>query len=62
MDLKPADLDVRILSTDVALITFHLSDSALFGRRTVVFKKSPIGWKIVHIHASNFPLPADSSR
>lgn len=62
MELKPADLNVRLLSSDVALVTFHLPDQAVLGRRTVVLKKFSSGWKIVHIHASNFALSPPTNR
>ncbi|GAC1630668.1 MAG: hypothetical protein NVS9B14_01560 [Candidatus Acidiferrum sp.] len=62
MDLKPADLSILLLSPDVALVTFHLPDSAVFGRRTVVLKKLSSHWKIVHIHASNFELSPPNDR
>jgi ketosteroid isomerase-like protein len=29
----------------------------MIGRRTLVFKREPEGWKIVHIHASNIAAP-----
>jgi hypothetical protein len=53
MSIKPLDLRVETLSEDVALVTFHLVDGNLVSRRTLVFKRSLEGWKIVHIHASN---------
>src|SRR5215467_11419939 len=53
MDLKPLDLRIESLSSDVKLVTFHLDDGNVVNRRTVVFKRETNGWKIVHIHASN---------
>jgi ketosteroid isomerase-like protein len=55
--LDPLDLRVEKLSEDVALVTFHLIDGSTVNRRTLVFKREPNGWKIVHIHASNITTP-----
>ena len=57
MSLHPLDLRVEKLSEDVVLVTFHLVDGSMIGRRTLVFKREPEGWKIVHIHASNIAAP-----
>jgi ketosteroid isomerase-like protein len=57
MNLHPLDLRVEKLSEDVALVTFHLVDASTVNRRTLVFKREPNGWKIVHIHASNVTAP-----
>jgi len=57
MNLDPLDLRVEQLSEDVALVTFHLVDGGTLNRRTLVFKREPNGWKIVHIHASNLTAP-----
>jgi ketosteroid isomerase-like protein len=57
MSLRPIDLRVEKLSEDVVLVTFHLFDGGTVGRRTLVFKREPDGWKIVHIHASNITGP-----
>ena len=57
MKLSPLDLRVEKLSADVALVTFHLVDGSTVNRRTLVFKRDPDGWKIVHIHASNITAP-----
>lgn len=57
MNLNPVDLRVEKLSEDVALVTFHLVDGSTLNRRTLVFKRNPDGWKIVHIHASNITPP-----
>lgn len=57
MNLHPLDLRVEKLSGEVVLITFHLVDRGTVSRRTLVFKREPDGWKIVHIHASNITAP-----
>jgi ketosteroid isomerase-like protein len=57
MSLHPLDLRVEKLSEDVVLVTFHLVDGSMIGRRTLVFKREAEGWKIVHIHASNIAAP-----
>jgi ketosteroid isomerase-like protein len=57
MHLDPQDLRVEKLSEEVALVTFHLVDGNTVSRRTLVFKRFPEGWKIVHLHASNLTAP-----
>lgn len=51
--LAPEDLDIRELSPDAALISFHLRNSERIARRSLVFKKVHGDWLIVHLHASN---------
>jgi ketosteroid isomerase-like protein len=53
MNLQPQELKIHMLSSDVALVTFHLEDANVLSRRTIVFRRDGAGWKIVHIHASN---------
>ena len=52
----PRDLVVAHVSDDVAVVTFHLGPDDRVGRRTFVWKHSPSGWKIVHLHASNLTV------
>ncbi|ABF42598.1 hypothetical protein Acid345_3597 [Candidatus Koribacter versatilis Ellin345] len=54
MQLQPKDLRIQYLDKDVALVTFHLDDGEVFGRRTMVWQRQAGEWRIVHIHASNF--------
>jgi ketosteroid isomerase-like protein len=53
MDLKPKDVRIQYLADDVALVTFHLEDGTVLGRRTMVWKREGQVWRIVHVHASN---------
>lgn len=53
MELKPQDLRIERLGEDVALVTFHLDDGEVLGRRTMIWKRDAGVWRIVHIHASN---------
>jgi ketosteroid isomerase-like protein len=53
MQLHPENLQITMLSPDVALATFHIFNKAEIDRRTIVFKRYGDAWKIVHIHASN---------
>ncbi len=53
MDLRPDDLRIEQISEDVGLVTFHLITNTSVSRRTLIFKKYPEGWKIVHLHASS---------
>ena len=57
MDLQPRDVRIDLLSNDVAISTFHLVNGNVVSRRTLVWKRFPDGWKIVHLHASNVTLP-----
>ena len=55
LDIQPRDVHVQSLG-DVAVVTFHFRrNPALLGRRTFVWRRTPSGWKIVHLHASNLP-------
>jgi ketosteroid isomerase-like protein len=50
-------VDVRVEAfDDVAVVTFHIRDEDLC-RRTLVLQRTPEGWRIEHLHASNAPLP-----
>jgi hypothetical protein len=57
MKLSPLDMRIDPLAENVSLVTFHLIDGAVLSRRTLIFRRYADGWKIVHIHASNLPLP-----
>jgi ketosteroid isomerase-like protein len=55
-NLQPRDLQVEMLG-DVAVATFHLEmNPEVLGRRTLVLTRTPDGWKIAHVHASNLPM------
>ena len=54
--IEPKSVKVQMLG-NVAIVTFHLEDPDLFGRRTVVFQKRDHRWLIVHLHASGTPYP-----
>ena len=57
MDIQPRELKIQMFG-DVAIATFHLDDRPGFlNRRTIVLKKTPAGWKIVHLHASEVGVP-----
>ncbi len=52
-------IEVRLLAPDIALVTgeFHLARTAAAGgdaagRYTLVLRKTPTGWKIIHDHTS----------
>jgi ketosteroid isomerase-like protein len=58
MEIQPRDLRVQMLSTGVAIVTFHLDDRPnVLNQRTIVWRRTKSGWKIVHIHASEVALP-----
>jgi ketosteroid isomerase-like protein len=54
--IEPKSVKIQMLG-NVAIVTFHLEDPDLFGRRTVVFQKREHRWLIVHLHASGTPYP-----
>lgn len=49
------DLLVQMASHDVAVVSFHLGAEETPARRSLVFRNSPTGWKVVHWHASSAP-------
>ena len=58
--LSFSNVDVRILASDLALVTgeFHLERTAAgggnsSGRYTLILRKRPSGWKIIHDHTSS---------
>ena len=58
--IRPKDLKTQMIGEDVAIVTFHLDDRpGMLNRRTIVFRKMPQGWKIVHLHASEVSLPSN---
>jgi uncharacterized protein (TIGR02246 family) len=57
--LEFSHVEVRTLAPDVALVTgeFHLERTAAgggnaAGRYTLILRKTPAGWKIIHDHTS----------
>lgn len=67
--ITPRDVHIQTFG-DLAIVTAHLSDlptapvrePTTFSRRTFVLR--PVGdrWLIVHLHASNYLLPATKNR
>jgi len=55
--LDAEDVHVQAFD-DVAVVTFHIRDEHL-NRRTLVLHRTPGGWRIEHLHASNAPLPSN---
>jgi ketosteroid isomerase-like protein len=57
-NLAPKDLRIDFPAPTVAVVTFHLgpSQNNSLGRRMFVVAKTPDGWKITHLHASNLSL------
>jgi ketosteroid isomerase-like protein len=53
--IAPRDLKVQMASTGVAVVSFHLGAEATPARRSVVFRRDPGGWKVMHWHASSPP-------
>jgi hypothetical protein len=60
MKIDPRDLRIDFPGSDVAVVTFHLGSSAsAIGRRMFVVARTPLGWKITHLHASSLSLSAE---
>ncbi|NIA54810.1 nuclear transport factor 2 family protein [Massilia sp. TW-1] len=51
--LPPERLAIVMLSENAALVTFELENKERIARRTLVVVRSPNGWLIKHLHASN---------
>jgi len=52
LHIEPSDVRIQSFG-NVAIVTFHLDDPGVFGRRSVVFENREGQWLIVHLHASN---------
>ena len=59
--IQPQDLLVQQYDT-FAVVTFHLGSDARRGRRSFVFRRTGSQWKIVHLHASDFPIGGSGPR
>ena len=57
--IQPQGLLVQQYDT-FAVVTFYLGSDARRGRRSFVFRRTGSQWKIVHLHASDFPTGAVS--
>lgn len=51
ISIEPKNMKIQMLN-EVAIVTFELNDTGMFGRRTLVLKKENDNWLIVHLHAS----------
>jgi ketosteroid isomerase-like protein len=54
LNINPHDVAIQLL-TDAAVVSFRLEGGMFGGRRTLVLRKDPDGWKIIHGHASVRP-------
>jgi ketosteroid isomerase-like protein len=52
MHLVARDVLVQPLG-EVAVVTFDVGSGPVASRRTLVVRRTPSGWRIVHLHASN---------
>jgi uncharacterized protein (TIGR02246 family) len=60
--LAPEDLSIQLMPGGTAVVSFHLRNEERIARRTFVLTKTNGKWLIVHLHASNVPIAAKSSR
>jgi ketosteroid isomerase-like protein len=51
--LDPEDLHILRLGPDAFLLSFQLRNAERLARRTVIMRRETVGWRIVHLHASN---------
>ena len=58
--LNPENLAVQLVGTNAAIVSFHLRNSERVGRRTLILERVGGAWLIVHLHASNVPIPLQS--
>lgn len=56
--LQPVGLRIEMVADGVALVTFELQNAKRIGRRSLVMRREAGEWRIVHLHASNVPVPA----
>lgn len=57
LHIQPEGLKIEVI-TQIAIVTFTLSDPGLLGRRTIVLQKINGRWLIIHLHASGVPTAA----
>jgi ketosteroid isomerase-like protein len=58
--LVPEDLRIERIGRDAVLVTWHFRNAARLARRTILMRRDTVGWRIVHLHASNVPLTHDA--
>ena len=52
LNLRPLDMGIQLFG-QAGMVTFHLSESDHFSRRTILFEKRDGKWQLIHLHASN---------
>ena len=53
--IQPQDLLIQRYDS-FAVVTFHLGSDATRGRRSFVLRRTGSEWKVVYLHASDFPI------
>jgi ketosteroid isomerase-like protein len=59
LSITPQTIAITPLGRRAAVVSFHLSADANPNRRTLVWRREREGWRIVHLHASRVPPPAE---
>jgi len=57
--LEAQDLQIQMVGSDAAIVSFHLRNTERIARRTLVLHRTRGTWLIVHLHASTFQRKGD---
>ena len=60
--LAPEDLTIQLVPGQTAVVSFQLRNAERIARRTLVLTNANGQWFILHLHASNAPIVAESER
>lgn len=52
----PEEITIRV-DGRLAVVTFQYHDPPTFNRRTFIYRRTDGGWKVMHLHGDNLPLP-----
>ncbi len=54
LNAVPQDIQIRVEGA-VAVATFRYLSEAPLSRRTFIFRRTPAGWRVMHVHADDRP-------